>query len=121
MKLFDKWRGFIDSVKNLSYKDVKAWRTLIIVLVCLDLFGIYWYLGMKKLGGALLIVMIFGLVFLLLLTKDKQPPPETKTNGKPKPKEEEPEEESFNFDSLGLPNSENYNKRVNNALGEPLF
>jgi hypothetical protein len=133
MNIFENWKNLLESMKKMSDKDINAWRTILIIMVVADLFGIYWYLNLKTLGTALLIVLIMGFAFLLIMTKDKKielekeikKPKEKKVKKKVEEVEEEEKEESNDFgidmETEGLPDAEDYRKNIDNALGKPLF
>ena len=117
-------------------KLVSLQNSLFFVIV-VDLIGIYYFLGLKSLGTAILIVSLafLGLIMFLL-----QKFPSKKTNERRKPKKmnkeekteenldmgmnedrpkEEPEkrEESFLEFDAGLGSSEDYNRRMEKAFG----
>jgi len=68
------------------------------ILIVGDLFGVYYFLEWKKLGMALLLVIVFFLAIVLFYLKDKQP------NEISKPKEENDKINlnNFNIDLSGL-------------------
>ena len=139
MKFFDKCRNAIEKAKNISQKDLEAYRYTIIFIIVVDLFGVFWYLKLKSLAMAILIVCIIFLCLILILERNKQDnsrqdsnQTKNKKNGGNKkmeenqeqiPKEtEEPKEETSQpegigeFD-LGLPDADEYEKRAKEALG----
>ena len=138
MNLFESWKGFIEKAQSMNEKDLAAWRYLIMFVIVADLFGVYWYFELKKLGMAILIVSIIFLVIILLLErglpeKEKEESKEIKKGMSSmgtdinqyikNPKEQKPEQENqqsnfMDFGNLGLPNSEEYNKRLKNAMGD---
>lgn len=138
MNLFENWKNVISKAKLMSQKDIDAWKYLIMVLIVIDMFGIFWYLKMKTLGLALMLVLMGFLAFLLIVGgKDAPlplPPPKPIHNTIKKEvkqkmdnegvqkeevaeSQEQPEEKGmFDFD-LGLGSSEEFQKRVDKALG----
>jgi len=143
--MIDKLKAIIKQAKALKEKDLEAIRYSLFFLIVVDLFGIYWFLEAKKLGIALLMVIIMFLVVILMLERNLPLKNKSKGGGKmgkndeeikeleDKVKElkkdnkdsgevEDPEETSqglnmgLDFD-LGLPSSEEYNKRIEKALG----
>ena len=125
----------LSRIKN-TIKTIKAWdretlevvRYTMFILIVGDIFGIYWYLGLKQLGIALLMVFVVILTFILILERGKEVKkmPEEKTEEKPKEEEKKeekkPEEEvkkDYEDDELRLeiPDSEEYNKRLGEAIG----
>jgi len=116
-------------LKELDEKTLLSYQNTIFFIVIADLIGIYYFLGLKSLGTAILIVSLVALGLILWLTRElpeekrnkrrkpkKMEEKEEKTE-KPEEKEEEVEEESSVKFNLGLPNAEDYNKRAEAALG----
>jgi len=122
-------KGAIDNLKSLPYETLENYKYIIIVFLVADLFGIYWYFNLKKLGIALMIVCLIALGVILFLERDKKPIVQNNTNPpaekpkliiNPKPPEEpefveyqEPSPEDF-----GLPDPDEYNKRLEKAIGK---
>jgi len=90
-----------EKFESLTQEQIKAWRTVIMVLIVVDMFGVYYYLQWKKLGFALLIVLTILLIPLIVKGK-----PEEKVETKKKP-------DDFEFP---MGNSEDYNKRLDQAI-----
>lgn len=111
-------------INSLELKTIVALKQTMIFLIVANLFGLYWYLGLKSIATSLLIVQMSIFVFLIISEKNQK---EVKKVSKEKLKEEkEPEEkpeeekeegEVFGNMDLGLPSAEEYEKRVNKALG----
>lgn len=128
MNLFQNWKNLIEKIENMSSKDVNAWLSLFIIMIAADLFGVYWYLQMKQIGSAILIVLIFFLAILLFFSKEKLKSKETKGGENKMPEEPteeetpeekvEPTEDLFDMSGVGLPSSEETQKRLDNALGK---
>jgi hypothetical protein len=122
MNPIKNWQNIIESIRNMSYKDLEGWKYLLMILIIADLFGVYWYLGAKKLGVALMLVLIGVLTFILIVGGDKQPPKKKEVKNKMdeenKKQKEEQEEETIDSD-LGLPDADDYQKRLDKALGTP--
>ena len=125
-------------LEGLDAESISAYKSITIFLVVVDMFGVYWWLGAKKLGIALILMLIGVLTIFLLLERRL---PEKMTDNKP---EEEKEEEAAEDkkeekkedkkeeaekksegplaalgslgDSLGLGSAEEYEKRVNASL-----
>jgi len=128
-------KNTVDWVKSWELETLKSLRTTFFFIIVIDLFGVYWYWGLESLGTAIMVFCIVGLSLVLLLEKFKYDsmPIESKGGTKQmeeetaqevidksdKPKKAEKKEESgFGLDmDLGLPNSEDYNKRMEDALG----
>jgi len=126
--LFENWKSLIGRIENMSPKDLNSWLYLFMILIVADLFGVYWYLNLKKIGLVLLLVLIFMLSFLLFTSRKskqvkggkKMVEIETKTKEKTEEEEEEDEEEEeshFDISKTGLPSSEEMQKRLDRALG----
>jgi len=122
MKILKNIQEIIKKAKALDLKSLEALKYTLFVFVVADLFGVYWYLNIKKLGIALLMVMIVALSVILILERrlnDKME--ENKTEEKEEEKKEEKEEkeeskEESSFD-LGLPSAEEYQKKTEEAFG----
>ena len=139
MKFFDKCRNAIEKAKNISQKDLEAYRYTIIFIIVVDLFGVFWYLKLKSLAMAILIVCIIFLCLILILERNKQDDSrqdskqtKNKQNGGNKkmeePQEQMPKEteevqedtsqlEGIGEFDLGLPDADEYQKRAEKALG----
>ena len=48
MNLLKNWTNLIEKARKLDVKSLEAIRYAIIGFILLDLFGIYWYLELKK-------------------------------------------------------------------------
>jgi len=108
----------VENAKRLSLKELESLRYLMMLIIVGDLFGIYWYFGLKKLGGAILIVSIVILATILMLerrNKEKMTEEKTKTEEK-EDKEDKPSEDPLKVD-LGLPSPEEFEKRMEDAIG----
>jgi len=128
MNLLENWKNLIEKARKLDRKSLEAIRFAFFGAIVVNLFGIYWYLKLKSLGIALLIVLIMGLTLVLLLERGLPQPPQkpikkTKKEDKKMTEEsqeveqEEPQElETDNFDT-GLPNAEEFQKRAKEAMG----
>jgi hypothetical protein len=146
MKLFENYKYLIETIENMPKKDIDAWISIIVVLICANLFGVYWWLKLKVLGGALLLVCIFILALLLFFSskgsQKKQRPKNKMKGGKNKMEEkkrlkedkddEDTEDEDLEEDDnkqgsafgdidFGLGSSEEYQERMDDALGKPLL
>lgn len=134
-------KGFFQGIRELSEKDANMWKDVIIFFIIVDLLGVFWYLKLRALGGALLIIAIIFLVLVLSLPESlknaKKPYPTTeltpqnpnktlKEEKQPKMPEEKQEVEDtrqpnqFGFD-LGLPSADEMDDRLKDALGESIF
>lgn len=67
LKLKDNLKNIIKMFKSMSSEEVQVYKYLLMVLLIFDLVGLYWYLNLKALGIAcMLVIMGFIAVFLLL-------------------------------------------------------
>ena len=125
--MLDRIKTTIRTIKAWDRETLEVVRYIMFVLIVGDIFGIYWYLGLKQLGVALLMVFVVILTFILILERGKEVKkmPEQTTEEKPKEevkkeeKKEEKEEKEEEDDGLRLeiPDSEEYNKRLGEAIG----
>ena len=133
MNLLENWKNLIEKARKLDRKSLEAIRFAFFGAIVVDLFGIYWYLKLKSLGSALLIVLIIGLTLVLLLERGLPPLPpkpkekvkkevkkmteETKEQETQEAEQEEPQESLMGDLDTGLPDAEEYKKRAEKALG----
>ncbi|HUS50795.1 MAG TPA: hypothetical protein VMZ91_11565 [Candidatus Paceibacterota bacterium] len=129
-------RNTINWIKSWDLETLKSARMGLFFLIVGDLFGLYWYLRLESLGMLIMVVCVVGLAIVLMVERlklneleknqkelkggKKQMEEETKQmeeETKQEPKEEK-EDTGFGLGiDLGLPNSEEYNKRMKKALG----
>jgi len=120
-------------IKGWDKETLESLRYALLVIIGVDLFGIIWYLKLKTLGIAIMLVAMIWLVIILSVERrlpDKMC--EEKQNKKHEPDDEEPEEDLGIFEGMdlglgtnesneesesSLPSAEEYNKRLENALG----
>jgi len=129
MNIKENFKNVWEKLKSLDEKTLVMYQNSIFFIVVGDLIGIYYLLGLKTLGIAILIASLVALALILWLIRGL---PEEKIIKRRKPKkmkqkeekieeseedEEEVEEESAVDFSLGLPNIEDYNRRAAVALG----
>jgi len=118
IKIIEKIKTTIENIKSFDLETLKTIRYCIFVLLVIDLVGIYWYLNLKSLGMAMMIVLCIGIAIILILEQSKMKGGNKMENNdeeKEDKEESKPEDDSFGFD-LGLPNSEEYNKRLEKAV-----
>jgi len=115
----------INNVKEkfnaLDENTLISYQNGIFFAVVADIIGIYYFLQLKTLGTAILILCLAFLGLILWKLRDFPPKKEKKDEKwfKPKDKPSKPEESPINFD-LGIGSSENYNKRLEKAIGNPI-
>jgi len=123
--MLDRFKEVIERAKKLDLKTLEAFKILIFIFIGLDLFGLWWYLEVKTLAGALLIVSIIALAIILFLERrlqnkmveDEETSEEEDKKEEPKDKEEKDSGYGFNIPDLGLPSAEEYDKRLQKAIG----
>ncbi len=140
MNIFNNVRNVIEKAKGLKAKELESYKFTLFFVIIADLFGIYWYLKMKSLGMAIMIFSMMALSVILILERNlpietkkeeiKMPEEIEKKKEEKEEKEEKKEEKKENTDEdslglgdgvdLGLGSSEEYNKRLSNALGGDL-
>ncbi len=141
--MLTKLQNLIEKAKELDLKTIEAIEYFIFGIIIADLFGLYYLLEWKSIAVAILIVCIIAFALLFSLGKkklwqmpDKQNkvkkevkkmPEETENKEDKEDKQEpvnkeEPEQEEsqglgmdMNMD-IGLPSSEEFNKRMEEAL-----
>lgn len=148
-RMKDSWQN----IASMSPETVQVVKFFLFGMVVADIFGVWWYLGMKSLGSALLIVILIALAVIMFIERkfnevisEKEVKPimtikcdecgkEFRTQNelaqhimakhfkknrqvKAEPKEEPVEEPEDTFGGFGsLPDSEEYQKRTEEALG----
>ena len=61
--------------EDMPLESIKTWKVILIFAIITILFGGWWYLDLKKLSGALLIVCLLFLAVFLYLEQKKSPEP----------------------------------------------
>jgi len=128
MTYLNRFKNSIEKIQTLELKTLEGIKYFLFGVIVVDLFGIYWYFELKKLGIALLMVTIVCLSLILILEKRRytlkmdskqEKIKQLKEELKELEQEEEPEEnkEQKNGFDMGLPDSDEYNKRLKNAFG----
>jgi len=126
----ERFGNVLERFKGLDRKTINTYRYALFFLITADLIGVYWYLHLKKIGIALLVIFLCALGFIMFLESKLHPEPKkeepTKENKKEDKKMETEEKETagtgeqedsndFGFE-MGLPSSEEFNKRMNDAF-----
>ena len=124
-------KNTLEALGNWDEKKISTYKTITFFVIGIGLVGIYYYLSLKQLGMAIMIVSLMFLGFLLYIDSKLPPEKQNKRRKQKKmtendnkmedifeeaPKEEKEEGLSFGFET-GLPNSEDYNKRMDTAFG----
>jgi len=131
----------IKMFKELDSATLEAIRISIFVLIVLDVIGIYWFFGLKRIAIAILMVSMLALVLVLLLERRKQKPMAKQFNSNEKQikeleeklkklKKENNDSEDSDYDDendgdddleFALPSAEEYNKRLEKSYGSMGF
>lgn len=134
--MIERIKNIREKLEAMDYETIQSYKTLIIMFIVADVFGLWWYLKLKTLAGGLLIVsIIIFAVFLfyerdakrskkevkkkmdmnLDLGFDDKPEEEDKEKEKDKEKnkEKDKEKKSEGF-SFGMPTQES----IDEALGK---
>ena len=69
----------IQTVKNYDYETLEGIKYILMFTIVVDLFGIYWWLGLKQLGIFLMVLTIVAMAFIIILQSKL---PEPKQNDK---------------------------------------
>jgi len=59
--------------KDMDLKTLKSYKVLLFMVVIGDIFGVYWYFELKKLGMAILIVSLVLLGIIVFFEREKTP------------------------------------------------
>lgn len=121
-----------EKFKSWDEKTLSLYKNGLFFIIVVDMIGVYYLLGLKSLGIA---IMVISLMFLgLLLYLERELPTDKLIKRRKKPKMETKEEEKYldlgmneekpvekedtgtSFD-MGLPNADEYQKRMENAMG----
>jgi len=102
------WYNF----NSLSEKTLLGLKNGMFFIIVVDLFGIYYYLQLKTLGTAILIISMAITAIILWRLRDFEPIEKDKPGKKDKP--ENPDD--YGDFSIGI-DSEKYNKRLEKAMG----
>jgi len=128
--MFESLTKTLNNLENTDPKVLSSVRNLLFVSFFVEMFFIYWFLEWKRLSLALFIVSIISLVIVLLIERRQgnkmmdeldimggETEEETEEETKEDVKESKDDEESgFGFDT-GLPSAEEYEKRMEKAIG----
>ena len=124
--------GFKDLIawaKSLDNDEIGAYKMALIFYVVIDMVAFYWYFKWKSLAIASMIVALVLLGILLFLERRKEDTMVKKEyddeeyelvkKKKPeeKPKEKKEDKDEGNGFDFGLPDADEYNKRLDKAFG----
>jgi len=134
--MIERLKRTIKTFKEMDHYTLQAWQFFLFGVIVLDLVGLWWWAGLKTLAGGILIVCVIGLgIFFALDRKFNVPEEEKPTERRSKKKkmaedeetkeeskeesQEEPEkaETSMLDIDFGLPDADEYNKRLKKAVG----
>lgn len=84
MNLIKNFKEVIKKAKDLKREDLELFKYILIFGIVMDMFGLYWFLSAKRLGLAVMMVLIVGLIIIMLLERRLSPSPKTKETIKKK-------------------------------------
>lgn len=131
MNIKDNFKNLMEKARGMSRKQISTWRYSLIFAICVDIFGVFWFLHQKKIGIALMVVFLIGLGFIMFLESKlpeevkEKPTKEIKNKKEDKKMKTEEKETAGTGDSedsndfgfeMGLPSSEDFNKRMDDAF-----
>lgn len=124
MGMLDNWKNLKAKAEALKLSDLQAFRQMMLFVIVADIFGVYWWLKMRNLGIAILIISLICMGIILYLERNAENDIKEEKMPKKKKKKKTEEDESkednllgnFNVD-LGVGSSDDYNKRLKNAIG----
>lgn len=122
-------KDIIKTFKEMDLETIQMWKWASIVLVVINIFGVYWYLQLRQLGIALMVVILgFFTIFLILESRkahnDAKEEIEEENKKKsfeeifPKKKNSKEDIKMEIIEDDGFPNPEEYNKNLEKALGK---
>ena len=139
MIIIPKLKEFNENMQKTSYEALHIYRYMLFLLVGVDLVGVFWYLQWKSWGMAILMVLIGCLVYILLLERrleekmvfdDEESEDYEEEEGEDYEEDDDEEDKplkkkvkkvrkksSSNDMEFELPSAEDYNKRMEKALG----
>lgn len=100
--------------REMSLENLEGFRFLLIILLIVDLIGVVWYLELKKFGIAIMIVILIFMGIILFYERRKYDKMPKKKKDKSTDEEKEDKEEELDF---GLPDPDEYTKRLDKAIG----
>jgi len=129
--VIQKIKKTIEWLKSIDKDTLAGVRMTIFFFVVIDMFGFYWWLKWKSFAMAMFITCAIILIVILLLERRRFNMEETEKQKEIKELEEklkklkeEPKEEKKKSDeepgilgNLGLPDPDEYNKRLEKAIG----
>lgn len=114
--MLERLKNIKQKLEEMPAETLQTYKYALFGIVIADVFGIWWYMGWKQLGGALLIISLIALAIIMFYENKKLPPEDlAKVPDKKKPKKIKTikEESAFDF----LPSYDDYEKRVKQAMG----
>ena len=69
----------MQTIKQWDYETLEAIKYILMFTIVIDIFGIYWWLGLKQLGIFLVVLTLVAMAFIIILQSKLGEP---KTNGK---------------------------------------
>lgn len=128
MNLKKNFKEVVKMFEEMDLETIQSYKWILMVLIAADLFGLYWYLNLKKLAIAIMIVIVIFLSILLIQEKrryekmpeEKQEESEDEEEEKKEKKEKKKKTEYDESEKPvfgALPDPEEYNKRMEDAYG----
>ena len=118
-ELGTRFKNLNDKLRKITPKQWVIYRNVCLWSIVITIFGIYWFLKLKKLGLMLLIIEMIFMGFIIFYERRFG-----KMEEQSKQEEKQEKEENSLFEGnflgdfdLGLGNAEDYQKRLNSALG----
>ena len=70
--MIEKITNLIDKFKRMKTKELETYKIITIFLMSADLFGVWYYLKLKTLSGAILLILMVFLALILFLEKNSK-------------------------------------------------
>ena len=67
MNLKENFNNLMDKAKGLKEKELKSYKNILIVFICIDIFGVYWFLKWKGIGIAIMMILMVAFAIILYL------------------------------------------------------
>jgi len=84
MNLKENFKNLMDKAKGLKEKELKSYKTLLIVFICVDIFGVYGFLKWKGVGIAIMMILMVAFAIILYL-ESRLPGNKEKPEKSPRP------------------------------------
>lgn len=98
----------IQTIKQWDYETLEGVKYLLMFVIVLELFGVYWWLGLKQFGILLMVLTMVALAIIIILQSKLGVP---KTNGNKK--------NGFELPKMSKVWSQMDTKNIRNAITMP--